>query len=610
MCLHNGIRFYVMGSSDRFIAIPFSELEVDRWYHLAATYDQSSGAMKLYLDGVLKASGSAPNIDPYTGPFKVSGWNGAGGRHLDGAVRDVKVYSRVLTATEIEQLSDGTAITGGLVLDAPLQSWHGTGTTDDLSGNGYVGTLYGFDLSSPVSAREKVSRFAYDYRSRRYYRSTPSTPHMYSVFDGGLSIQEYEPVVPMSPSGGLQTSDLRTEFVRGEGMGGGVGGMVYSIKRPEPNAQSQTPRIICSHANHRGDVIARSDETGSLTSFALYEAYGTRPYEWEAAGTLGDPDRQKANTKEEETDLNLLNEGMRYRDLETGVFLTRDPIGYADGPNVYCYVHCNPITKFDAFGLAEGDTMESYQDQMDELEKQHQAEMERLKSEMDAIKAEREKAASMGDLQKNSAAQIDKKYEMAQTVNKYNEQKDSISQSMADLKASGWNIDGEKSNVHPSMKNGEPKMKADVAGTKDWRDPTPEEMKTQFKTDKNGNVSPYTTNGPDSDFGKDFGVAVASRERACNQLAGSCDFIAIVAGGAVAAPGVQTMYILHGAPALIEYSALTGSGTVAGNVAKGIVAGLKPPGSGPISCPSSMSTFISQKVTQQVVKEVGIYEDL
>jgi RHS repeat-associated protein len=83
-----------------------------------------------------------------------------------------------------------------------------------------------------------------------------------------------------------------------------------------------------------------------LTSFALYEAYGTRPFEWG-----DDPDRQKANTKEEETDLGLLNEGMRYRDLETGVFLTRDPIGYGDGPNLYCYVHCNPITRFDPFGL-------------------------------------------------------------------------------------------------------------------------------------------------------------------------------------------------------------------------------------------------------------------
>lgn len=63
----------------------------------------------------------------------------------------------------------------------------------------------------------------------------------------------------------------------------------------------------------------------------------------------GDPDRQKANTKKEEKELNLLNEGMRYRDLETGTFLTRDPLGFADGPNAYCYVHCNPITSYVPF---------------------------------------------------------------------------------------------------------------------------------------------------------------------------------------------------------------------------------------------------------------------
>jgi len=124
-------------------------------------------------------------------------------------------------------------------------------------------------------------------------------------------------------------------------MGGGVGGMVYSLKHEAGNV-----KLVASHSNHRGDIIARSDEDGSLTSFALYEAYGTRPYEWGS-----DPDRQKANTKEEEKDLGLLNEGMRYRDLDTGTFLTRDPMGYADGPNIYCYVHCNPITQFDALGL-------------------------------------------------------------------------------------------------------------------------------------------------------------------------------------------------------------------------------------------------------------------
>ena len=61
---------------------------------------------------------------------------------------------------------------------------------------------------------------------------------------------------------------LKVEFIRGEGMGGGGGVMVYSIRNGN---------IICSHANHRGDIIARSDSSGSLISYALYEAYGTRP---------------------------------------------------------------------------------------------------------------------------------------------------------------------------------------------------------------------------------------------------------------------------------------------------------------------------------------------
>lgn len=40
-----------------------------------------------------------------------------------------------------------------------------------------------------------------------------------------------------------------------------------------------------------------------------------------------------------------------YRDLETGTFLTRDPAGFKDGPNQYCYVRCNPVNKIDPHGL-------------------------------------------------------------------------------------------------------------------------------------------------------------------------------------------------------------------------------------------------------------------
>lgn len=42
-------------------------------------------------------------------------------------------------------------------------------------------------------------------------------------------------------------------------------------------------------------------------------------------------------------------------------FLTRDPIRYGDGPNMYCYVHCNPITSFDPLGLQK-EEIQSYEE--------------------------------------------------------------------------------------------------------------------------------------------------------------------------------------------------------------------------------------------------------
>jgi RHS repeat-associated protein len=55
--------------------------------------------------------------------------------------------------------------------------------------------------------------------------------------------------------------------------------------------------------------------------------------------------------RNDEDPTGLLNEGFRYRDLETGTFITRDPLGFVDGPNMYAYVVQNPWTKFDPAGL-------------------------------------------------------------------------------------------------------------------------------------------------------------------------------------------------------------------------------------------------------------------
>lgn len=131
------------------------------------------------------------------------------------------------------------------------------------------------------------------------------------------------------------------QYVRGRDMGGGVGGLLYSIRGTT---------LKYNHSNGRGDIVAHSDSTGALSWTASYEAYGQTTKETNFNSNTN-ADTQRANSKDEEKDTSLLNEGYRYRDLETGVWLSRDPAGFVDGPNLYAYVQQNPWSKFDAEGL-------------------------------------------------------------------------------------------------------------------------------------------------------------------------------------------------------------------------------------------------------------------
>jgi RHS repeat-associated protein len=168
--------------------------------------------------------------------------------------------------------------------------------------------------------------YVYDYRTRRVDRTENGTTTEI-VFSGGNSVQEY-----------FASGALGAEYVRGSDRGGGVGGILYSVRGGLASF---------AHYNRRGDVTAHTDTAGSVTWQASYEAGGTRTAEYGAT-----QDRQKANTKEEDP-TGLKNEGMRYYDLETDTFITKDPAGFVDGPNLYAYVRQNPWTKFDPEGLEE-----------------------------------------------------------------------------------------------------------------------------------------------------------------------------------------------------------------------------------------------------------------
>jgi RHS repeat-associated protein len=141
-------------------------------------------------------------------------------------------------------------------------------------------------------------------------------------------------------------TSLKSELIRGSDWGGGVGGVLYSVRGGQ--------RSFIGGYNSRGDVASTSDDLGGALWQASYEAFGTRT--GEDGSNL---ERQRANTKDEDP-TGLLNEGMRLRDLATGLFISRDPAGLVAGPNDYSYVRQNPWSKFDPLGLDEKKIGEVY----------------------------------------------------------------------------------------------------------------------------------------------------------------------------------------------------------------------------------------------------------
>ena len=123
------------------------------WTQLTGTYDASTGAMTLYVNGI--ASGSATDTSPWNAPGPlVIGYglyNGLGGSCVDADISDVQTYQSALSASQVGQVASGG-------ITAPSGRWRfleGVGTNSaDLSGHNHPVTLSGSDgwATNPVNS--------------------------------------------------------------------------------------------------------------------------------------------------------------------------------------------------------------------------------------------------------------------------------------------------------------------------------------------------------------------------------------------------------------------------------------------------------------------------
>ncbi|WP_265593646.1 sugar-binding protein, partial [Verrucomicrobium sp. BvORR034] len=181
-----------------------------------------------------------------------------------GSNRSVKLVSTdgTLTTKTLYTYNDFNQLTDWSEEDGLGAVTRTADLTYDLAGNRATQTLtvtgqsaqtttYHWDAENRLEGvtlpNADEHEYGYDYRTRRISRVENGIGTAI-VYSGGLSVAEYE-------SPGITPT---VEYLRGPDMGGGVGGMMYSLRNGGTEAKY-------AMSNGRGDVVAQSNDAGALT---------------------------------------------------------------------------------------------------------------------------------------------------------------------------------------------------------------------------------------------------------------------------------------------------------------------------------------------------------
>ena len=155
----NGLTFIIRGTSGWQSVNTNVNISDAGWTHVAATVNDATGDIAIYINGELVATDTAAESIQYTqGTNTRIGENGNGLTHpMDGLIDDARIYARALTAEEIAALatdqaetSDNVAITVDAVNDQP--------TFNNLDGN----STFVEDSGTPVVLDANVTYFDID----------------------------------------------------------------------------------------------------------------------------------------------------------------------------------------------------------------------------------------------------------------------------------------------------------------------------------------------------------------------------------------------------------------------------------------------------------------
>jgi RHS repeat-associated protein len=203
-----------------------------------------------------------------------------------------------------------------------------------------TGATYTYDLNGNLASKtEGATTWTYEWTAENQLKRV--------LIDGVAVVQyAYDPwgrrVESVAGSAVTAWTYDRSQIVRRTG--GAAAEYIYGRAIDEILATNSSAGLGYLHPDALGSVVVATDSAGAVSAARRYDAWGV--IEAGAAGeALGFAGR------EWDSDSELYYSRNRYLNAELGRFVSADPLGYIDGPNLYAYVRGNPARFTDPYGL-------------------------------------------------------------------------------------------------------------------------------------------------------------------------------------------------------------------------------------------------------------------
>ena len=102
--------------------------------------------------------------------------------------------------------------------------------------------------------------------------------------------------------------------------------------------------------NHLGSASLEVDDAGAVISYEEYFPYGSTSYQAVDQDIKAASKRYRYTGKERDEETGFTYHGARYCSPWLGRWISPDPSGLADGTNLFCYVHNDPVKFYDPTG--------------------------------------------------------------------------------------------------------------------------------------------------------------------------------------------------------------------------------------------------------------------